>query len=748
LSAFILPPISAEQQNIINKIEFNNVIIDSVAGGGKTSASLYIAKTFKHLNICLLTYNSALKTETRKKAEMLGLTNMEIHSYHSFAVKYYDKSAYADGNLSKCVSKHLQKNIPNTPKYDLFIFDESQDLHDWFFKFIKHLIYKVYATSDAKICTLGDTWQNIYTHQYSDERYLTLADKLFTWNNLPWERCVLSQSFRLTQPMCSFINKSVIHEERIKSQKKSPYKPRYLLCDAFNDVKDEILYYRDLGYKYSDIFCLASSVIGKGAPIKNTENLIKTLLGNDVLCYASTNEDERLDDDIIKNKLVFTTFHQAKGRERKVVIVFNFDSSYFEYYAKEDYQYKCPNAIFVALSRGSERLSVIHHYRKEYIPFLNVDTLLETCDMKISRTYIPSGPTQQQPKIQSVTDLLRHLNQDDISKCLNYVKLQTITKASSKINIPSKIKGLDGTSESVSDINGICLPSLFEYSLKGSMTIFDILRRDNMDSYSNYDLDNMEHVLQISLHYHEKTSGYKFKNSQVGNLKWMTEQHKDDCISRLQKLSISKGAVFEKKVEYPIQENKQLLGICGSIDCIDGHKVFEFKATDELQDQHYIQVILYMLALETERQNLLDQFTNKVNRIKSELLKESDFVVGKKIRYDQSKCGIIHKIDVKNDTVQLKALNNRKLKTKRTRQDIISEQNTYGNSELERLHVENSDLIKEYEYYLYNILTDELIKVSCKHTDLEKILNIILEARYGYKPDKTSDEQFLSMNNL
>ncbi len=37
----------------------------------------------------------------------------------------------------------------------------------------------------------------------------------------------------------------------------------------------------------------------------------------------------------MKDKLVFSTFHQVKGLERKVVIVYSFDDSYFDFYQRE-----------------------------------------------------------------------------------------------------------------------------------------------------------------------------------------------------------------------------------------------------------------------------------------------------------------------------------------------------------------------------------------------------------------------------
>ena len=46
-----------------------NVLVDSVAGSGKTTTNLHIAKALPHYKILLLTYNSKLKEECRQKVE-------------------------------------------------------------------------------------------------------------------------------------------------------------------------------------------------------------------------------------------------------------------------------------------------------------------------------------------------------------------------------------------------------------------------------------------------------------------------------------------------------------------------------------------------------------------------------------------------------------------------------------------------------------------------------------------------------
>ena len=40
-----------------------------------------------------------LKLETRSKVIQLNIDNMEVHSYHSFCVKYLNSKAYTDSGM-------------------------------------------------------------------------------------------------------------------------------------------------------------------------------------------------------------------------------------------------------------------------------------------------------------------------------------------------------------------------------------------------------------------------------------------------------------------------------------------------------------------------------------------------------------------------------------------------------------------------------------------------------------------------
>ena len=38
--------------------------------------------------------------------------------------------------------------------------------------------------------------------------------------------------------------------------------------------------------------------------------------------------------DVTKNKIIISSYHASKGCERDLVIIFNFDNSYFDYFGK------------------------------------------------------------------------------------------------------------------------------------------------------------------------------------------------------------------------------------------------------------------------------------------------------------------------------------------------------------------------------------------------------------------------------
>lgn len=450
--------------------------------------------------------------------------------------------------------------------------------------------------------------------------------------------------------MSLFINKCLLKEERIISNKIKNNKPRYIICDCFGDrlgtssrTFEEVKYYFNLGYKPSDIFILAPSIKSVKSPVRQLENKIKREMPN-VMVYVPTNDDEKLDEELLEGKIIFSTFHQTKGLERKVVIIFNFDNSYFEFYKKDANPCICSNELYVATTRGIEHLTLFHHYNNEYLHFIDKLNIQIYCHFEDTEMYIEPNNKSLKNIDTSITDIIKYLPQNIIDECFNQLDIITShTHKISKINIPLKISN-EETTESVSEITGIALPSMFELKIKNKMSIFELLVKKNFEknvlnnenngcliqlhnklkekthNLNDIDIKNVssQELLYISNCWNTYKNGYLFKIYQITNYEWLEEKNLTECINRLNELNISANSLFEYRLE---TENEiELLNrkLIGFIDCIDKENniVYEFKCVQKLEKEHYLQLALYMYMYELDKIKYTKHITNEFNKNK------------------------------------------------------------------------------------------------------------------------------------
>lgn len=678
-----LPPVSLNQQNILNELDNYNVVVDSVAGSGKTTCSLYIAKYNINLKLLLLTYNAKLKLETKKKIKDYNINNIDVYSYHSFCVNNYDSNCFTDKEINLMLSKNSP--IINNINYDIIILDETQDMNELYYE----LFCKIYKDNlkKAKLCIFGDIKQSIFTFNNADERYIVYADTIFNFNNLQWKHCKLNESFRITYEMSLFINNCLLNDDRLISNKITNNKPRYILCNCFaSDAKtlDEIKFYLNKGYKYDEIFILAPSVKNLNMPIRLLENKIKKELPN-IQVYVPSSDEEKLDEDVLNNKLVFSTFHQVKGLERKVVIIFNFDNSYFKYYDKYKDVYKCPNELYVATTRALERLTVIHNSSCNYLQFINKENLKLYCDIEIiNNIELYNDYKLSNVKRISVTNLVKHLPYNIIDTCINLIEQIPIVKSNKLIHIRTKSKQPNGY-ENVSDITGIAIPCYLELKTKGQINILKHLKKENDTKFKIANL-KVRDLLYIANCWHHKQNGFLFRLCQIKYYDWLSENTLSKCFERMLKLKISKDAEYE--IYREVKLNNGVL-ISGYIDCVDNYNLYEFKCTQTLEDTHILQLALYMYLHEMNKQNIILS--------KEELLS----------------------FTVDNDTsLYVEGL-----------KDIIKLNKIPSN------------------YFINNILSNECIQLKCSIDNLQKIVNILIDYKYN-NIHTTSNEVFINKNLL
>lgn len=518
----MLPTPSKEQRSIVNAIKTKNVKVNAVAGSGKTTTICMMAKEIKE-NFLLLTYNKRLKSETKYRVAQNGLQNIHVHNYHSFCFNKY----LVHGTTDQMIVDTLEKYKPGNKcsliefNYHTIVIDEAQDLTPLYVKLIKLIIS--HNVRRPKMCIIGDARQTIYGFNGADSRFLEHSDAIFNINNKPWIELTLSTSYRLSISMANFLNNCILHDDIIVgNSKKKGFKPRYLFCNSFSNaiVKELLNFYIAKGYQYKDIFVLAPSIQSDLSPIKTFANTLSEYHG--VPIFMPTSDGEKLDNNNIKNKLVFATFHQVKGLERKCTIIFGFDNSYYYYYNPDADKSVCPNEIYVGLTRCTERMTIIHHYKRNFINFINNDIIPEMCyteklsaigleafvfnknnvDMNnrvfelaiddkrgidiIMENNDYNNSLNKNVKL-SVTKLLSHLPIEVINKALNFINITQIKNTfyeNNKIKSPFDSDEAPGTfvtesipndkfllsyivndmfHENVSEIIGTALPIYYEY---------------------------------------------------------------------------------------------------------------------------------------------------------------------------------------------------------------------------------------------------------------------------------------------
>ncbi len=618
---------SSEQQTIIDCVKkCKNVSVDAVAGSGKTTTVLFIALNNPKKKILQITYNKQLKFEVREKAELYNIDNLEIHTYHSLAVKNYDKDAHTDDKIIKVLSDN--KPPKHKKKYEIIIVDEVQDMTPNYYFLVNKFINDM-GLSNSIIVILGDRYQGIYEFKNADTRFLVFANQIWK-NKNDFINLPMQESYRVTKQISTFVNKVMLGSNRIISNKKSDYKVQYYKKNKFMIhviFAKKILEYLGKGYKPSDIFVLSPSIKSTNNPVKKLEN---KLVEANIPVYFSRMDEEGLDEDVIKGKIAFTTFHQAKGRERKIVFVFGFDDSYFKYHGKDKDQSICPSELYVAITRASEILVVLDSEDCNMLPFLKysyqdlkyskfVDYYGDVPKTKIEKKEKEIADDYHKTTVKDLTTYISEENNEKLIELLNTI--YSVSKEPSTkytADIPCIIKTSDGKTEDVSDINGIVIPAMYEHKKYSKCSLEEIIKK----MYSTSDTHTMKFIdtnyekltkqfsenpissfLYMGNLYIALTENIHSKLNQIDKYEWLSKELIHICHKNLKRF-IGIDIEYEKDIGnqhdgkglnyYEYKSNSYgTIDIYGRIDAVDTDTLWEFKCVSNITNEHLLQLVVY-----------------------------------------------------------------------------------------------------------------------------------------------------------
>ena len=667
-----MPNPSQEQQRIVNAvIDGKNVVVDAVAGSGKTTTVLAIAAALPNKQIVQITFNSQLKSEVRAKVVIEGIGNVQVHTYHSVATSYYDRSAYTDAKIMAILEQ--KQSIHKKLTVDILIIDEAQDMTLLYFKLINKFINDVGGVGQLVI--LGDRYQGVYEFMKADTRFLTHASDI--WPSREFVYLTLQESYRVTKPIAWFINNVMLGQTRIISKNESKVPVEWYICNPFKDL--ESLFLRGLikqikqgTIRPDDIFVLAASLKSGVSPTRYIENI---LVNNKIPVCVPISDEGRLDDDVTRGKVVFATFPSSKGRERPIVIITGFDQWYFDFYAKNVARDACPSTLYVAATRAKKRLILVGDENSKGLSFLN-SQVIGTPPFNQNVTYMnenllltkdpPAVPKATVEKKTSVMDLVKFLPQEAIeylSPILASLFQTRNEPMNPPISITCKVRTTNNMYEDVSHLNGLAIPAIWETQHGHDEQDQNKASSGNIDKSNKINCNNRNiatmmkriqdpkifknrvrasdfiknairkiprpivHVadfLYMSNVYWTLSEGYHGQLAQIQTYDWLDGDAVKQCIDLLEThVGSNSKCQFEVDTGITIQTVHGTVMISGTMDIVSPHTIWEVKCTESFQLEHMLQLVVYYWLYSKQPENDPDTKFKLIN-IRSGEIKELD----------------------------------------------------------------------------------------------------------------------------
>lgn len=376
----VLPEASEEQQVIVDAIkEGFNVVCNAEAGAGKSTTAYHAATAWLLQNpggsVLQVCYNVVLRSEAELRVKKLEI-HIDCYTIHGLASKVGGK-VVSDTLTLKEFLANPSVTLPSN--YGMVIIDEVQDLSQDMLDVVT-LIHKTLETPPQYLI-VGDDRQEIYAYTRTEGvDALKSPETALPCNGRKWKRCPLLRSYRLTVPVCAFINNTMRHPSQPiiepGNTKSSAKIPIYAVCEFKNSTQLNSLVRQMISlYGAGNIMILAPTV---ESDMYATHKIAKSLrLIPGLRIYSTHKQRVEVVHEMIAGKLFLSTFHQSKGYERDCVIVLGVDELAWSLGEDRhpDGSYAVSNALHVACTRAKEQLVLVQSARSNPHPAINMQAV-------------------------------------------------------------------------------------------------------------------------------------------------------------------------------------------------------------------------------------------------------------------------------------------------------------------------------------------------------------------------------------
>ena len=392
-------------------------------------------------------------------------------------------------------------------------------------------------------------------------------------------------------------------------------------------------------------------------------------------CHVPIMKDEKLDERVIDGKIVFSTFHSSKGRQRKYVFVAGFDNNYFRFFDRTADKEECPNTLYVAATRATEGLFVLEGQDDEYsrpLDFLKMDHF----DIKKQEYIDFKGYPQAQFLVKDDDDTtkdVRNVTATELTKFISEEVMDVISPMIDnmfvreetnfdELDIPTIFQTKTGLYEEVSDLNGIAIPSMYyDYlnemhggknegrSIKQGQLLLNRIMEDMQDKKHVPELirkiivdlpseittiEDYLYICNVSIALNENLL-FKLKQIERDEYTWLDGTMVKSCKQRLNEVLKDELSDYAPQAEVAIVNNDMIkvnakiddilqqhleqydrrirFGV--RVDLITRDTLWELKCTTETVIEHYVQLVLYAWLWRLRYEDSDDDEKNKQFRL-------------------------------------------------------------------------------------------------------------------------------------
>ena len=378
---------------------------------------------------------------------------------------------------------------------------------------------------------------------------------------------------------------------------KNGIKPCYVICNLFdsgNLVYHIITNFINQGNTVNDIAILGKT-LSYNTPIMHIANFLSSKGYN--IYNTNTNNGST---DILLNKITISSIHKFKGREKKMIIIVGFDESYF--HESEKNRDKCPNSLYVACSRATERLFLLHHDSRDFLPFLNKEKLGEYAD--VYGEMIQKKSEYNRKTDYTVLEFIKNVPDEVYIEIKKHVDVKIIKSDLKNDYEDRKIIKFNEINEDVSYIYSLAILAYKVYSITGKCIIKNKLlelrevaeRLKIMEIYNDAIKGKYHLPLMCNICYCLQNK-YMPLLKQIEHYKWFDYNFVESC-SNKNMPSFNSNDLFEHRIVHDYEE----ITLFGVVNCIENNEIiWMFKIDVEITDFDLLEAIIYgVLAIDEQ----------------------------------------------------------------------------------------------------------------------------------------------------